>query len=252
MTNTKIFNEIIGLLQADLAPDKTYEMVCTFAKQSVPYESVSLFMYDKETKKMNSVHQSGEVIVDLLDQFNFGSGTGMSGWVAEQKDIVIIPSLAKSKAGKDGRFQSFVSMPLIIGERLIGVMNLGHSKPEIFKKEDNSFFSTLASQISLVLEQIELRKQLALKNKELINVQVELKSVQEQFAEKGQSPTINKILLKINHEINSPLESIMSLTEILSMSIHTLSTEKISNSLKMIKKESLRIKKITQNISNLQ
>lgn len=66
MVDTKIFNEILGLLQADMPPEKTYKTVCALVKQAVLYESATLFMYNEETQKMNPVYQSGEEIVDLL------------------------------------------------------------------------------------------------------------------------------------------------------------------------------------------
>ncbi len=251
MVDTKIFDEILELLQADMPPEKTYETVCALVKQAVSYKSATLFMYDKETQKTNPVYQSGKEVVDLMSQFNFGPGTGLSGWMLEQKNPVILPSLAKSRAGKEGRFQSFASLPLRIGERLIGVLNLGHSEPDVFKKDDIPAFSIIGTQISLVLEQIQLRQELALKNKELQKTLVELKAAQKELVEKERLAAIGEIVVTVNHEINNPLASIMGLTEILSMSIHTLPPKKISESLKMIIKESQRIQKVTRKLTEI-
>ena len=52
---------------------------------------------------------------------------------------------------------------------------------------------------------------------------------------------IDKIVVTLNHEINNPLASIMIFPDILLMSIHILSPEKISDSIKMIMKESKKI-----------
>ena len=52
---------------------------------------------------------------------------------------------------------------------------------------------------------------------------------------------IDKIVVTLNHEINNPLVSIMIISDILLMSVHILSPEKISDSIKMIMKESQKI-----------
>ena len=51
----------------------------------------------------------------------------------------------------------------------------------------------------------------------------------------------DKIVVTLNHEINNPLASIMIFSDILLMSVHILSPEKISDSIKMIMKESKKI-----------
>ena len=51
----------------------------------------------------------------------------------------------------------------------------------------------------------------------------------------------DKIVVTLNHEINNPLTSIIIFLDILLMSIHILLPEKISDSIKMIMKESKKI-----------
>ena len=52
---------------------------------------------------------------------------------------------------------------------------------------------------------------------------------------------IDKIVVTLIHEINNSLASIMIFSDILLMSIHILSPEKYSDSIKMIMKESKKI-----------
>ncbi len=52
---------------------------------------------------------------------------------------------------------------------------------------------------------------------------------------------IDKIVVTLIHEINNPLASILIFSDILLMSIHILSPENISDSIKMIMKESKKI-----------
>ena len=52
---------------------------------------------------------------------------------------------------------------------------------------------------------------------------------------------IDKIVVALSHEINNFLASIMIFWDILLLSIHILSPEKFSDSIKMIMKESKKI-----------
>lgn len=251
MVQKNYLNEILTLLQEDLSAEKTYEMVCGLVKQAVDYESATLFIYDEKENVMNAVYQTGNILVDLLSQFDFGTGSGLSGWVSKQKEPIILPSLSKSKAGIEGRFQSLVSLPLRIGERLIGVMNLGHSKSGVFKQEKIEDYSLIGTKISLVIEQVQLRKNLSEQNSILKKTLIDLQTTQKELVEKERLAAIGDIVVTVNHEINNPLASIMGLTELLSFSVHTLSPDKVTDSLNMILKEAKRIQKITEKLRNI-
>ena len=67
------------------------------------------------------------------------------------------------------------------------------------------------------------------------------KSTQEELVKKERLAAIDKILVTLNHEINNSLASIIIFSDILLMSIHILLPEKISDSIKMIMKESKKI-----------
>ena len=83
---------------------------------------------------MNQEFQVGPDVVDLITEFDFGGGAGLSGWVIKQKQPVIVSDLPHIQIQRKTQFKSFVSLPLWIGKRLLGVLNFGHSEKGKYSK----------------------------------------------------------------------------------------------------------------------
>lgn len=246
-----MLDDIVMLLQRGLDASETFRSVMNILKQVVDYHSATLFLYDEKTQQLKIVYQVGDEPVELGSEFAIGLGSGVSGWMASQNKPIILESLEKTRAGREQRFRSFASLPLRVGDKLIGVLNLGHQIPLAFKKTDQNKFIQIASQISLVLEQIRLRQTLEKQNKILEKALAELREAQKTIIEKERMAAIGEIVVTVNHEINNPLTSILGLAEILLMTWNVSSPEKNKEALHIILNEARRIKKVTHKLSNL-
>ena len=88
-----MFSELIGLLQNDVSSEEIYSKVCKVVGKKIPYQSATLYVYDEKKKSLNQEFQVGPDVVDLITEFDFGGGTGFSGWVIKQKQPVIVSGL---------------------------------------------------------------------------------------------------------------------------------------------------------------
>jgi transcriptional regulator with GAF, ATPase, and Fis domain len=246
-----MLDDIVMLLQRGLDTSETFQSVMNILERVVDYHSATLFLYDEKTQQLKIMYQVGEEPVELGSEFAIGFGSGVSGWMASQNKPIILESLEKTRAGREQRFYSFASLPLRVGDKLIGVLNLGHQIPMAYKKGDQNKFIQIASQISLVLEQIRLRQTLEKQNKMLEKALTELREAQKTVIEKERLAAIGEIVVTVNHEINNPLTSILGLAEILLMTWNVSSPEKNEEALHIILNEARRIKKVTHKLSNL-
>ena len=64
-------------------------------------------------------------------------GEGVTGWVAEHKSVVALPSNASGDARfkrfqalVEDTYEAFLSVPLISGGEVIGVINVHHRQPQ--------------------------------------------------------------------------------------------------------------------------
>ena len=239
-----IFSELIGLMQNDVSSEEIYTEICKIVGKKIPYQSATLYIYDGEKKSLNQEFLVGLDVVDLITEFDFGGGTGFSGWVIKQKQPVIVSNLPHIQVQRKTQFKSFAALPLWVGKQLLGVLNLGHSERGKYSKSDIKLFKILAGEISITLHYILIRKKLTTLESDIKNIESELKKQDEKLNELKDSAAIGEVVLKIKNEINKPLSSILGLAEILELSIHTLSPKRIKETLHALITESKRMEKI--------
>ena len=149
-----MFSELIVLTQNDVSSEEIYTEVCNIVGKNIPYQSATLYVYDEKKNSLNQEFLVGPDVVDLITEFDFGGGTGFSGWVIKQKQPVIVSGLPHIQIQRKTQFKSFASLPLWVGKRLIGVLNLGHSEKGKYSKSDIKLFKILSGEISLIFHHI--------------------------------------------------------------------------------------------------
>lgn len=93
-------------------------------------------------------------------------GEGIAGWVAEHREPVVLHGGVSDPRfeGRDASIGSALSLPLMVDEALIGVLNLVRSAGDRFTDEDLRLASSLADMSSLAIEKSQLHS--ALKERE--------------------------------------------------------------------------------------
>jgi signal transduction protein with GAF and PtsI domain len=103
---------------------------------------------------------------DQIDKLKIRVGQGITGWVAQNRTVVAIPE----NASKDPRFQffnelpedkyqAFLSVPLLCRGRLVGVINLQHSQPHIYKQRDIRLITTVGFLVGAEIEMARLESE---------------------------------------------------------------------------------------------
>jgi GAF domain-containing protein len=85
-----------------------------------------------------------------------GKAQGILGIVAAQRQAIIVPDVLDEAWKKDYRrivpeTRSEVAVPILDGERLVGVFNLEHPEPNKFTEEDRALLETLAVQMLIAI-----------------------------------------------------------------------------------------------------
>jgi diguanylate cyclase (GGDEF)-like protein len=132
-------------------------------RRSVGYENATFFLYDRETETLLPAATTG-AHVDLIPEVQFDLGQGLSSWVARSRRPVLLSSLRGDEESEvpGTRPGSFLSVPLIVSQDLVGVLNVGHSRPGAFTEADRDLLSSagaiLASTLSRQLAFDEARR----------------------------------------------------------------------------------------------
>jgi uroporphyrinogen-III synthase len=100
---------------------------------------------------------------EQIDKLKLRVGQGITGWVAQNRAVV---ALAQN-ASKDPRFQffnelpedkyqAFLSVPLLCRGRLVGVINLQHIQPHVYKQRDIRLITTVGFLVGAEIEMARL------------------------------------------------------------------------------------------------
>ncbi|MFC1649937.1 histidine kinase dimerization/phospho-acceptor domain-containing protein [Candidatus Latescibacterota bacterium] len=242
----RILYEINGLIRADgNLQDKFYKAI-DMIKKSIECDSVSLFLYNEEKKNLEEVATVGSR-VDLIESTQFEMGSGFSAWVAKKRDSVLLPNVRK---GIVGGFKSFISTPLLSGDNLIGVINVGHPEPDYFNEKHQHFLDIIAGELAGTIERSRFEVEIVEKNSALVMANNEIVKQQKQIVEMEKYQTLMQVAASINHEINNPLTTIIGNIELLLMK-YTDMDKQMEKKLKVILNESRRIEEIIKKLRDV-
>jgi GAF domain-containing protein/sugar diacid utilization regulator len=100
-------------------------------------------------------------------------GEGVTGWAAEERRPVVVPDVTTEPRFRwlpevdQARFVSMCSVPVISGDRLVGVLNVQTDHPREFGDGDVGLLSAIAAHVAGALERTELQGRLETRIAEL-------------------------------------------------------------------------------------
>jgi uroporphyrinogen-III synthase len=136
------------------------EKVLEFAVALVKCDSCFIYVQELEELVLRASKNPHQEVVDRL---KLRVGQGITGWVAEHRTAVAVAR----NAAKDPRFkffnqlpedsyQAFLSVPLLCRGRLVGVINLQHIRPHVYKQRDIQLISTVGFLVGAEIEMARL------------------------------------------------------------------------------------------------
>src|SRR5258708_21645971 len=123
------------------------DRVLDFAVEMVKCDSCFIYVLagdDLVLRASKNPHQ------ELLDRLKLRVGQGITGWVAQHREPVVVcreafkdPRFQQFNELPEDRYEAFLSVPLLSRGRLVGVMNLQHREPHVYSPRDIRLISTV-------------------------------------------------------------------------------------------------------------
>lgn len=245
----EILSSISKLISSTNEDGKKFEEIFNLLSRVVPFESASLFIFEEENEVLKQVSEFNGG-VDLIQNFSFGKGMGLSAFVAEEKRPILLPNLHDGPRFAEGTLKSFLSIPMVVHEKLTGVLNFGHSIPEKFNKSHIEYLEIVAAQLAGIILQVKYTDKLEENNRKLEEMNESLINAQEKLVEAEKMATLGHVTAGINHEINNPLAVISGHLQLLEIDPDGIS-ESVIKRLKIIMKEVERISDILKNLQKV-
>lgn len=187
----------------------------------------SIFILDENGKELALRCASG-MRQDEQKRMVKRMGEGIVGQVAKRKLPIVVEDIENDarfhdfKARKSYRTPSFICAPLMVKDKLVGVINIADKESGLrFTKKEMQLLDFLSTQIALNYRRIELyqkfkhivRETQTLKDR-LGQSDQEAENLKKQIHIHERLATIGKLAGGIAHEFNNPLDGVMRYTNL--------------------------------------
>ncbi|HYX69330.1 MAG TPA: GAF domain-containing protein [Terriglobales bacterium] len=158
----EVLNEISREVTSILNLDRLLERVGELLRRLIDYQMFSILLLDSAGEKLihrfslrfnESVHLKHDIPVER----------GLVGYAAQHKQAVLVPDVSK-----DPRYiqlnpetRSELCVPLVYKDKVIGVLDLEHTRRGFFTEDHLRTLSTLAAQLAIAIENARLYERIA-------------------------------------------------------------------------------------------
>jgi hypothetical protein len=138
---------------------------------------------------------------EVLTLRELKGGQGLSGAVAASGETIVVADVARDARyyAADTRTRSELCVPLKVGGRISGLINVESDQLGFFTAADRQLLETLAHNLSMIVENLRLLE--------------ELRAVNEQLTEHDRLK--NRFIANMGHELRTPLNAILGFSELL-------------------------------------
>ncbi|MGC9026027.1 MAG: HD domain-containing phosphohydrolase [bacterium] len=158
--------ELSKMLNSNLETKSVVREAMKAIVSLVNAEVGSLLLVDKEKQELFFEVALGEN-EKTLKEIRLKFGQGIAGWVAQNKQPLIINDTSKDerfykKADEKTGFvtESIMCVPVLSGGEVIGVMQALNKKEGLFTEEDLRLLTSLSDQVAIALENASLHEEL--------------------------------------------------------------------------------------------
>ena len=134
--------------------------IVDFASEVVKCDSCFIYVLDADDLVLRASKNPHDEIVDRL---KIRVGQGITGWVAEHREPVVI----SQHASQDSRFklfnelpedmyEAFLSVPVLCRGRVVGVINVQHRRPHMYTRKQIRLISTIGFFVGAEIEMARL------------------------------------------------------------------------------------------------
>ena len=156
----KVFSDLSTLFASTLELQQTLDETIHLVNRLTKADACFLYLFESASQnlvlsasKTPHPHEIGHLRLKL--------GEGITGWVAKHRKPVAISKGAHLDprfigALPEDRYEAFLSLPILIKNDLVGVINVQHRKPHVHSPRLISLLSTIGRQVGAALETARL------------------------------------------------------------------------------------------------
>jgi phosphoserine phosphatase RsbU/P len=163
-----LLNEIARELTSILNVDELLKRIAELLNRIIDYQMFSILLIDESGEKL-SHRFSLRFQENIHLKHDIPIGKGLVGAAAAEKAAVLVPDVSKDPryVMANPETKSELAVPLIYKDKVIGVLDLEHTRRGFFTEDHKRTITTLAAQIAIALENARLYEEIAQQERRL-------------------------------------------------------------------------------------
>ncbi len=212
----KVLRQVIEILNSDLDHNIIFHNIISMMLEYTRADSCFLYILDRKANELVLVASSNPH-PRILRKIKLKVGEGVTGWVAEKKEPVLIPEKAFQDprfkvftALPEDRYEAFVGIPIILKDRVVGVINFQHKAKKRYSKATIESLVTIAQLVSGLIRNAWLYEEMREKTLHLESIFRISKTI---ISSHSLDEILSLIVEVISDVMSSPICSIMLVNE---------------------------------------
>lgn len=248
-----LHSAVAGILAAactDGEPTQFIEVALKEVKRVVAYDGGTIFARRPTTGHLAPVASAGKK-VDALDFLSIEGSSGLSAWVADSHQPVLLKDRTGNRAyDPETTFASLLSVPIIANDAVIGAINLGSNQPGGFDEQTVAAVESLAAAVAPGIELLHWRRQFADCRKALVETRNQAQNSDSPAADLAQLDMLTEEAGAVNHRINNALTIILGNIQCLAVERAAVN-QRVQTRLKRIEQAALEIRDENQRLRDV-
>ena len=174
LAESAALSQVAAAISSVMEVQPLLEMIMGKSKEVMDAEASSLMLLDEETQELYFNVATGEKGA-AIKEIRLPLGKGIAGWVAENREPLLVPDAYQDprfnpEADKRSGFRtrSMVCVPLMIQERILGVVQVINPKyKESFEEGELRTFTSFADNAAIAVENARLYEEIKQRAEEL-------------------------------------------------------------------------------------
>ncbi|HUN08496.1 MAG TPA: GAF domain-containing protein [Aggregatilineales bacterium] len=173
----QITDEIGETVNASMSSQQALQALLTIIRKAIPASAGEISIWHEETRTLtpDSWVGEGSYLVSLAERGGvYQYGEGISGWIARHRRPVLVSDVSDPTAIQpkfSSQFHSFVGVPLELGERLLGTLELADTQAGRFQQTDLALLQAISKQVAIAIFNADLYSQQAQRISDMANLQ---------------------------------------------------------------------------------